>query len=468
MTTLQYPDRTDAGTDDSIGVVDPASGEVVARVGVVSAAQLEDVMSAAAGAFTQWRLDEAQRRTGLRAIAATLRAATDELAALITTEQGKPLPSARGEVERTATWFSYFAELELPYSVLRDDASAFVHVTTRPLGVVAAITPWNYPLMLASWKLAPALLAGNTVVLKPSPFTPLATARMGELLAEVLPPGVLQVVVGGDDLGRRLTTHPLTSKISFTGSTEGGRSVALAAAAGLKRVTLELGGNDPALVLPDIDLDTHAVRLFWSAFWNNGQVCSAVKRVYAPRERYDEVVAALSAVAESLRVGPGTSADTQLGPVSTAPQIERVTDLVERAVHDGARAATGGHRIGDGGGYFYAPTILAGARDGMSVVDEEQFGPVLPVVAYDRLEDVVTQVNSSTYGLGASVWGADTGRAEQIGGQLDCGTVWINHHLLVEPNQPFGGARSSGMGTEGGQWGLAAFTEPQTHYRARD
>ncbi len=468
MTALSSTHRTPLGQKDGIRVVNPATGEVVSHVDTVSAGELDDVLAAASRAFAGWRLDESKRRQCLHEVASTLRGAGAELAALITTEQGKPLPSALAEVERTASWFDYFAKLEIPTSVLRDDDTAFVRVTTRPLGVVAAITPWNYPLMLASWKLAPALLAGNTVVLKPSPFTPLATVRMGELLADVLPPGVLRVVVGGDDVGRLLTAHPLTNKISFTGSTEGGRSVALAAAAGLKRVTLELGGNDPAVVLPDIDLAAYATRLFWSAFWNNGQVCSAVKRVYAPRERYDEIVDALSAVAESVRVGPGTNPETQLGPISTAPQIERVAGLVDRAIDDGARSATGGHRLTDGGGYFYAPTILADARDGMSVVDEEQFGPVLPVVAYDRLDDVITHVNGSTYGLGASVWGVDITRAEQVAAQLDCGTVWINHHLLVEPNQPFGGARSSGMGTEGGLWGLAAFTEPQTHYRAQN
>jgi len=332
--------------------------------------------------------------------------------------------------------------------------------------VVAGITPWNYPLVLAFWKIAPALLAGNTIVVKPSPFTPLTTLRLGELLRDVVPPGVLNIVSGSDQLGAWMTTHPVPRKISFTGSIETGKKVALAAAADLKRVTLELGGNDPAIVLDDAEPAVVARGIFAGAFQNNGQVCSAVKRVYVPERLYGEVVAALVEEARAAKVGEGTEPGVTLGPINNKPQLDRVAELVADALSHGAKAATGGAPL-DGPGYFFQPTILTDLMDGTRIVDEEQFGPALPVVAYRDLDDAVERANATHFGLSGSVWGADADRATEVAGRLECGTAWVNTHLALAPQQPFGGFKWSGIGVENGPWGLAEFSEVQAVHRAR-
>jgi acyl-CoA reductase-like NAD-dependent aldehyde dehydrogenase len=339
-------------------------------------------------------------------------------------------------------------------------------VVRRPLGVVAAITPWNFPLTLAFWKIAPALLAGNTMVLKPSPFTPLSTLKVAELLRDVLPPGVLNVVSGGDELGAWMTSHPMPRKISFTGSIETGKKVAASAAPDLKRVTLELGGNDPAIVLDDADPATVAKAIFAGAFNNNGQVCSAIKRVYVPEALYDDVVDALAVHAKAVKVGDGTDPESKLGPINNAPQFERVKELVADAISQGARAVTGGHAM-DRPGYFFEPTILAGLSDGTRIVDEEQFGPALPVISYRDLGDAVDRANATHFGLSGSVWSADPDRAASVAAELECGTAWINTHLALSPQQPFGGFKWSGVGVENGPWGLAEFTEFQAVHRSK-
>jgi acyl-CoA reductase-like NAD-dependent aldehyde dehydrogenase len=455
-----------APTEATFDVINPATGAVLAAAPDCGRKQLDAAMESAAKAFRDWRLDEGARRDALRAVADVLTSSVDDLAPILTAEQGKPLRDARREVAGAAAWCRYFADLELPREVIQDDARALVEVLRRPLGVVAAITPWNFPVTLASWKLAPALLAGNTVVLKPSPFTPLSSLRLGELLRGVLPPGVLNVVSGGDDLGAWMTGHPTPRKVSFTGSVATGKRVAAAAAPDLKRVTLELGGNDPAIVLDDVDPEAVADRLFWAAFANNGQVCSAIKRVYVPEALYGSVVDALADRARAVRVGDGADEATELGPVNNRPQFERVAELVEDAVRGGARAVAGGAaRPGDG--YFFEPTILADVSDGTRVVDEEQFGPALPVIAYRDVDDAVERANATSFGLSGSVWSGDPDRAAEVAARLECGTAWANTHLVLQPHQPFGGAKWSGLGVENGPWGLLAFTEIQVLYRAR-
>jgi acyl-CoA reductase-like NAD-dependent aldehyde dehydrogenase len=334
------------------------------------------------------------------------------------------------------------------------------------VGVVAAITPWNFPLTLAFWKIAPALLADNTLVLKPSPFTPLTTLKVAEILRGVVPPGVLNVVSGGDELGAWMTSHPVPRKVSFTGSIETGKKVALSAAPDLKRVTLELGGNDPAIVLDDADPAVVSKAIFAGAFNNNGQVCSAIKRVYVPEAMYDDVVDGLVAQAAAVKVGDGTEADSKLGPINNAPQFERVKELVGDALAHGARAAIGGHAM-DRPGYFFEPTILAGLSDGTRIVDEEQFGPALPVISYRDVDDAVERANATHFGLSGSVWSADGDRAAAIAGRLECGTAWVNTHLALAPQQPFGGFKWSGVGVENGPWGLAEFTEVQVVHRSK-
>jgi acyl-CoA reductase-like NAD-dependent aldehyde dehydrogenase len=385
---------------------------------------------------------------------------------VLTAEQGKPLADANIEVFAAAIWCQYFANLETPPQVIQDDAEALVEVVRRPVGVVAAITPWNFPLTLAFWKIAPALLAGNTLVLKPSPFTPLTTLKVAEILREAMPPGVLNVVSGGDQLGAWMTGHPVPRKISFTGSIETGKLVAQSAAPDLKRVTLELGGNDPAIVLDDADPAVVSRGIFAAAFNNNGQVCSAIKRVYVPESMYDDVVDGLAAQASAVKVGDGTEADTKLGPINNRPQFERVQELVGDALSHGARAVTGGHAM-DRAGYFFEPTILSGLSDGTRIVDEEQFGPALPVIPYRDVDDVVERANATHFGLSGSVWGTDADRATEVAGQLECGTAWVNTHLALAPQQPFGGFKWSGVGVENGPWGLAEFSEIQVVHRSK-
>ena len=454
-------DGAPAAAETTFGVINPAIGDVFDQAPECTRQQLDAAMQAAATAFRTWRLDETARRKLLGACADAINAHADELARVLTQEQGKPLAKAAGEIAGAAKWFSYTARLEIPVEVALDNDRVRVEVRRRPYGVVAAITPWNYPVSLAVWKIAPALLAGNTIVLKPSPFTPLSTLRLGEILRDVLPAGVLNVVSGGDALGAWMTSHPAVRKISFTGSVATGKLVAAAAAPDLKRVTLELGGNDAAIVLPDVDVARTAKRLFWGAFENCGQVCSAIKRVYVPESLYEPMVAHLADMAQGVRVGNGLDEDSQLGPINNLPQFDRVQELVEDARQSGARMVTGGERVGDRG-YFFAPTIVADLADGSRLVDEEQFGPVLPVVAYTEVDDAIERANATHFGLSGSVWSRDTAKAEEVARQLDCGTAWVNQHLNILPHAPFGGAKWSGIGVENGPWGLLGFTEIQT------
>jgi acyl-CoA reductase-like NAD-dependent aldehyde dehydrogenase len=452
--------------EKTFGVRNPATGEVFEQAPDCSDAQLDAAFEAAAKAGRDWKADLEARRQALRDVAGLLMASSEELGAVLTAEQGKPLGDAAVESLAAAGWCSYFAELELPKEILQDDDKALAEIVRRPLGVVAAITPWNFPITLAFFKIAPALLAGNTLVLKPSPFTPLATLKVGQILTRVLPPGVLNVVSGADPLGAKMTSHPIPRKISFTGSIATGKKVAMAAAPDLKRVTLELGGNDPAIVLDDADPAAVAAKLFPLAFYNSGQVCAAVKRVYVPEALYDDVVDALAEQARNTVVGDGTDPATKLGPIQNAPQFDRVKDLVADAMSLGAQAVAGGHAM-DRPGYFFEPTILAGLSDGVRVVDEEQFGPVLPVISYRHVDDAIERANATNFGLSGSVWGTDTDRAADVAAQLECGTTHVNTHLAMSPSLPLGGHKWSGIGVENGPWGLAEFTELQLVYRAR-
>jgi acyl-CoA reductase-like NAD-dependent aldehyde dehydrogenase len=457
-------DRVDAPA--RFGVVNPATGKVFAEAPECSREQLDAAMAAARSAASSWSADEDARRSALRAAAQALLDARDRMAPVLSAEQGKPLKAAAYEITEAARWLSYSADLPLARTVLQDDETGYAELVHRPLGVVAAITPWNFPILLAGWKLGPALLAGNTVVLKPSPFTPLSTLLIGEVLAPVLPPGVLNVVSGGDELGAWMTGHPAVRKISFTGSVPTGKAVAAAAAPDLKRFTLELGGNDAAIVLDDADPAAVERGLFWGAFINNGQICAGIKRIYVPEKLHDDLVDALAQRARKVRVGPGTEQGVQLGPIQNRPQFDRVGGLVADALAHGARAATGGKPM-DRDGYFFEPTILTGAAEGTRIVDEEQFGPAVPVIAYRDLDDAVARANDTNYGLSGSVWSPDTDRAAAVAARLDCGTAFVNDHLTLQPYLPFGGAKWSGMGVENGPWGLHEFTALQVLYRSR-
>ncbi|MCU1450542.1 MAG: Betaine-aldehyde dehydrogenase [Acidimicrobiales bacterium] len=455
-----------APTASTFDVLNPATNETYAEAPECSKEQLDAAMDSAAKAYRDWKSDEGARRDMLRQAAAVLLGASQDLAPVLTAEQGKPTSDANLEIFAAGMWLQYYADLEIPREVIQDDDSAFVEVVRRSLGVVAAITPWNFPITLASWKIAPALLAGNTMVLKPSPFTPLTTLKIGELLRDVFPPGVFNVVSGGDGLGSWMTSHPVPRKVSFTGSVATGKKVAAAAAPDLKRVTLELGGNDPAILLDDVDPAEVADRVYRFAFANNGQICSAIKRVYVPEGIYDEVVDALATHAKAAKVGNGADPDTELGPINNRPQFDRVSELVADAMKGGARAAAGGKAI-DGPGNFFEPTILADVSDGTRIVDEEQFGPALPVIAYRDVEDALERANATHFGLSGSVWSGDPDRAADVAARLECGTAWVNTHLALAPHQPFGGAKWSGIGVENGTWGLYGFTELQVLHRPK-
>ena len=442
------------------GVINPATGKVFAEVPDCTRAELDQAMESAQRAYPAWSRDPAARRKVLGECAAALQQPPEGLARTLTQEQGKPLDKATQEIFGTAMWCSYTASLDLPVETIQDNAQSRIEIRRKPLGVVAAITPWNYPLMLAMWKIAPALLAGNTVVLKPSPFTPISTLMLGEILRDIIPPGVLNVVSGGDELGAWMTSHPLPRKISFTGSVETGKKVAAAAAPDLKRVTLELGGNDAAIVMSDVDLADVTPKIFWGAFENSGQICSAIKRVYVPQDMYAPMLEILGELARGVKVGNGLDAGTQLGPINNKPQFERVTELVEDAKKHGAKIVAGGARVGSEG-YFFAPTIVGGISDGVRLVDEEQFGPALPIIPYKDVDDAIRRANSTHYGLSGSVWSKNADRGAEVASQLECGSAWVNQHLAIAPNLPFGGSKWSGIGVENGPWGLLGFTEIQ-------
>jgi acyl-CoA reductase-like NAD-dependent aldehyde dehydrogenase len=452
--------------EQTFGVINPATGEVFAQAPECTREQLDAALESAHKAQLSWKTDAAARTGALLAAADAVDAAAKELGPLLTAEQGKPVAQAIGEAKGVALWLRHFAKLDLPREVIQDDERVFAEVVRRPVGVVAAITPWNFPLSMAAWKFAPALRAGNTVVVKPSPYTPLATLRLGEVLRDALPPGVLNIVSGGDELGGWMTSHPLVRKISFTGSVATGKKVAAAAAPDLKRVTLELGGNDPAIVLDDVDIEKVAEKLFWSAFRNSGQVCIAVKRVYVPERLHDDLVDALAAKARAAKVGDGMAEGTDLGPINNKPQFERVSELVSDALSNGATAVAGGGPL-DRPGYFFAPTVLTGVSDGTRIVDEEQFGPALPVIPYRDVDDALARANATTFGLGGSVWSADPDRAADVAERLETGTAWVNTHAALAPHQPFGGAKWSGIGVENGSWGLLGYTEIQVVHRSK-
>ncbi|WP_225802965.1 aldehyde dehydrogenase family protein [Streptomyces sp. NK15101] len=450
-----------------LAVVDPATGEAFDEAPDQRPHELDEAVARAQRAWHGWRADPAARTTALRAAADAVETAGDDLARLLTREQGKPLAESYAEIARTAARLRYFADLAPRVRRIDDGRPVHSEVRWRSVGPVAAIVPWNFPLQLAAAKFAPALAAGNTVVLKPSPHTPLATRLLGSVLATVLPEDVLTVVTGREPLGARLAAHPGIRHVTFTGSVPTGRAVAGAAAASLARVTLELGGNDAAVLLDDVDVDRIADRLFWAAFRNCGQVCMAVKRVYAPARLHAEVVEALAQRAKTVPVGAGLDPDTRIGPVSNAPQLARVEQVTGRALADGARVAAGGHRL-DGAGYFFAPTILTDVPPDSPVVTEEQFGPVLPVLPYRNLGEALDAANGTGFGLGGSVWGTDLDRAEAVADRLECGTAWINHHAELSLAQPFAGVKDSGVGVAGGPWGLYGNLRPFVVHRPRE
>jgi acyl-CoA reductase-like NAD-dependent aldehyde dehydrogenase len=451
-------------TTSSHAVLNPSTGAVVGKMPLASTTQVNAAVAAAKKAFRTWsKVSDAERAAACMAIAAKIEENTEDLATLLTLEQGKPLGAlgSRFEMGGAVAWTRHTAGLTLAVEVLQDTPEGKVEMHRKPIGVVASITPWNWPVMIACWHVIPAIRTGNTVVIKPSPNTPLSTLRLVELMNEVLPAGVVNCVTCDNKAAEALTTHKDIAKITFTGSSATGRKIMQGASATLKRLTLELGGNDAGIVLPDCDPKAIAEGLFWGAFINNGQTCAALKRLYVHDDIYDEVCAALVEYGRNIPMGDGLDAASVLGPVQNEMQYKKVKSLVDDARRKGGKVLLGGKPTG-GKGFFYPVTIVANVDNGVRLVDEEQFGPALPVIRYKNVEDAIAKANDSAVGLGGSVWSADSVKAAAIASRLECGTVWINKHGAIQPNAPFGGVKQSGFGVEFGEEGLKEFTTVQT------
>ena len=449
-------------------VLNPANEKRAGLAPLARKKDLDAAVRAARRAFGKWRdVPEARRQAACLKIAAKIEKNAEELARLLTAEQGKPLNGlgSRWEIGGAVAWTRYTASLSLPVKVLQDNAEGRVELHRKPIGVVGSITPWNFPVLIAIWHVVPAVLSGNTVVCKPSPYTPLSTLRLVELMNEVLPRGVVNCVTGKDRLGAAMASHEGIGKIVFTGSCATGRKIMARAADTMKRLTLELGGNDAGIVLPDVDPKEIAEGLFWGAFINGGQTCAALKRLYVHDDVYDEVCDELVAFARKMKLGKGTDEDAVIGPIQNRKQYDVVAELVRSARSKG-RVLLGGkpgkiRRKTGGKGYFYPLTIVADLDNGDRLVDEEQFGPVLPVIRYRRIEDAIDRANDNPNGLGGSVWSRNAEKAKRIADKLECGSVWINKHGMIQPNAPFGGVKHSGFGVEFGEEGLVEYTDIQ-------
>jgi acyl-CoA reductase-like NAD-dependent aldehyde dehydrogenase len=441
-----------------LDVINPATEEILAEAPRADRAQLNEAIAAAKAAFPVWSARPIRERGALLVrLADALQARLDEFARLLTEEQGKPLAEAHWEIGAAIHVIRYYAALDLPIKVLKEDAAQKIVQQHMPLGVVAAIMPWNVPMVLLAIKIAPALLAGNTVVAKPAPTTPLTTLLFGEICEKILPAGVINVIVDQNDLGDTLSSHADVAKVSFTGSTATGKKVMSSAAGTLKRLTLELGGNDAAIVLDDVDPIEVAPKLFAAAMMNAGQVCLAAKRLYVHDSQYDQICDELGRLARDSVVDDGLKQGAQMGPLQNKAQFEKVKGFLEDAKQNG-RIVAGGE-VPRRKGYFIQPTIVRDIPDDARLVREEQFGPIVPVLRYSDINDAIARANDSDYGLGGSVWGKDIDRAFQVAVKINSGIVWINKCLDVSPDTPIGGAKQSGIGAEMGREGLEAYTQ---------
>jgi len=447
-------------------VINPATGEAFATCPRADAAQLEEAIAAAKAAFPAWSaLTMADRRAKIMAIADAVEARIPEFARLLTSEQGKPLEHAMGEVGGGVAMLRILGGLDLPGKTLYEDDNQKVVEHRTPLGVVAAITPWNFPVALMIVKLTPALLAGNTVVAKPAPTTPLTSLLLAEICNQHLPAGVLNMITDKNDLGAILTKHKDIAKVSFTGSTVTGKKVMESGASSLKRITLELGGNDVGIVLDDADVKDVAPKVFAASMINSGQVCLALKRLYVPDAMYDDMCSELATLAEAAVVQDGMMQGVQFGPLQNKAQFDKVRALIEDSRTEGKIIAGGVPH--DGPGYFIRPTIVRDIPDDARLVKEEQFGPVLPVLRYSSIEDVIARANDTTYGLGGTVWSANPERGLEVAMKLDSGTIWVNQHMYIHPDIPSGGSKESGVGQELGLEGLMEFTQNHVIYMAK-
>ncbi|ASQ90927.1 hypothetical protein CHL67_08355 [Prosthecochloris sp. GSB1] len=451
--------------NNSFAVINPATEE---EVGYAPAASLEHVdksVLAYEEVRETWTKDIAYRRKLLQNCARKIEAQTDSIAEILSSEHGKPLHKSKLEISGVVKWFMDTSLLAIPDTVndkLPNVPNVSSKITRKPYGVVAAITPWNFPLMMMAWKVAPALLMGNGVIVKPSPFTPLSSLYIGKIMSEVLPRGTLSVLTGDNRFSHELCSHARIKKISLTGSIETGKSIYNSS--GLKDLTLELGGNDPAIILPDADIESCIEEIFWAAFSNCGQICTGIKRLYIHESMFERTANLLREYANNVKIGGAFESNIEMGPINNAQQLYRIESMVFDAVESGGICISGGRRL-DRKGYFYPPTIITNIRDDSRVVNEEQFGPVLPLLTYTSLDNAVIRANNSNYGLGGSVWGRDVSLAERIAEKLECGTAWINMHGPIWGAAPFGGWKLSGIGEEHGEQGLYEYSQAHVVYK---
>jgi aldehyde dehydrogenase (NAD+) len=452
-----------------LDVLNPANEQVVGRVPACGKDELDRAVAAARRAFKDWRkTSPEERQKVVQGIAAAIKDNADELFRLLTTEQGKPHAQAQQEIYGAAGLAAAQSTLTLDDVVNQDDDQRLSRTRRVPVGVVGGIVPWNFPVMMAIQKIVPALVAGCTIVLKPSPFTPLTTLRIAELIKDVVPAGTVNIITGEDNLGPMITEHPDIDKITFTGSTATGKKIMEGASGDLKRITLELGGNDASIVLPDADVEKVAEQLFWSSFSNAGQVCIAAKRVYIHKDIYDDLSKAIAEYAKNVVVGDGSQQGTGVGPIQNKKQYERVLELIQDAKDNGYKFLTGGTKDPSGTGYYVPITILDNPPEDARIVAEEQFGPVMPLLKFDSIDEAIERANNSEYGLAGAVWTKDTDKGVEIAEQLETGTVWINEFMHLSPFSPFGGHKQSGFGAEYGIDGLKEFTYPQVITVKRD